>query len=310
MKMIYPQHSLEKLCGLFGLTRQAYYQYMKRGIDNVFKEELVIKKVLCIRQHHRRMGARKLYHKLTSFLEDHQIKMGRDAFFKLLSSHDLLVRKRKRRVYTTNSFHWLRKYPNLIRGFKPTAPNQLWVSDITHWKSGSCFLYISLITDAYSHKIVGYQIAETLESIESVQALHMAIATLSEKHENLIHHSDRGAQYCSTLYTELLRFANIKISMTENGDPLENPIAERINGILKDEYLWDQNVSSIEEAKFILNRSIELYNFDRPHMSISNLTPDEVHYGNTSMTPRKLWKNYYNKQTPQSDMSFIRHEEF
>lgn len=310
MKMIYPQNSIEKLCGLFGLTRQAYYQYMRSNISYVVEHELIIKRVLEIRKDHRRMGGRKLYHKLTPFFEDHQIKMGRDAFFRLLAAHDLLVKKRKRRVFTTNSFHWLRKHPNLIRNFHPNAPNQLWVSDITYWKCGPCFLYISLITDAYSHMVVGYHIAETLDSIESIQALNMAISTLIDKPERLIHHSDRGVQYCSAIYVEILRCANIQISMTENGDPLENAIAERENGILKDEYLWEQNATSIEEAKLILDRSIELYNFDRPHMSISNLTPYEVHYQKTNIKPKRLWKSYYQKRPSQSDMSFLRHEEF
>lgn len=310
MKLIYPEYTLEKLCGLFGLTRQAYYQFIKRGVSHVVEHEFIIQRVLEIRKDHRRMGGRKLYHKLTPFFEDHQIKMGRDSFFRLLAAHNLLVKKRKRRVYTTNSFHWLRKYPNLIKNFNPSAPNQLWVSDITYWKCGPCFLYISLITDAYSHMVVGYHVAETLESVESVQALNMAISTLSDRSYDLIHHSDRGAQYCSGIYVEILRCNTIQISMTESGDPLENPIAERENGILKDEYLWDQKANSLEEAKLILDRSIELYNIDRPHMSISNLTPYEVHYEKTEIEPRRLWKSYYQKQTSQSDMSFVRHEEF
>ena len=310
MKNIHPEYSLDKLCGLFGLTRQAYYQYKKRIIGNVIEEELVIKRVLAIRKDHGRLGGRKVFHKLTTFMESHQIKMGRDAFFRLLSSHNLLVKKRKRRIFTTNSYHWLRKYPNLIKDLHLSAPNQLWVSDITHWRCESYFLYISLITDAYSHMIVGYHIGRTLESIESVQALNMAIVTLSNKPNKLIHHSDRGAQYCSSIYVEVLKYNDIGISMTENGDPLENAIAERINGILKDEYLWDQKATSLEEAKLILDRSIELYNFDRPHMSIGNLTPNEVHYGKNDIDPKRIWKSYYKKYTSQSDMSFIRHEEF
>lgn len=310
MKMIYPQNSLEKLCGLFGLTRQAYYQYMKRGISHVVEHELIIKRVLEIRKDHRRMGGRKLYHKLTPFFKDHQIKIGRDLFFSILAAHNLLVKKRKRRVFTTNSFHWLRKYPNLIKGLDLSGPNELWVSDITYWKCKFGFLYISLITDAYSHMVVGYHLAKTLESIESVQALNMAISTLTDKPENLIHHSDRGVQYCSSIYVEILKCAHIQISMTENGDPLENAIAERENGILKDEYLWDQNANSIDDAKLILDRTIELYNLDRPHMSISNLTPYEVHYEKTDIQPRRLWKSYYQNNPAKSDMSFVRHEEF
>ena len=298
MKIMYSNKSLEYLCGLFGFTRQAYYQHMKRGVDNAIEEELVIKQVLKIRKDHQRMGGRKLFYKLRSFLEDHQIKMGRDAFFSLLAANNLLVKKMKRKISTTNSFHWFRRYPNLIIGFRPNSPNQLWVSDITHWKCPCCILYISLITDAYSRMIVGYHIAITLQSIETIQALTMAISALWCQPKNLIHHSDRGAQYCSGIYVELLNSIGAGISMTENGDPLENPIAERTNGILKEEYLWDQKPDSIENAKVILDRAIELYNFDRPHMSISNLTPNQVHYGNTYIEPRRLWKNYYKPQLP------------
>lgn len=295
MRKLYPNMSLESLCGLFGLTRQAYYQHLYRGVDCTIEQEFVIKRVLEIRKDHGRMGGRKLYLKLNSFFVEHQIKMGRDALFRLLTSNFLLIKKRKRYVFTTNSFHWLRKYPNLIKGLNLSTPNQLWVSDITHWKYSSGFLYISLITDAYSRMIVGYHIATTLESIETIQALVMAISTLCELPENLIHHSDRGAQYCSGIYVELLNSVGIGISMTENGDPLENAIAERVNGILKEEYLWDQHPGSIKEAKAILDRAIALYNFDRPHMSISNMTPHEVHTGNVYIEPSRLWKNYYTK---------------
>lgn len=162
-----------------------------------FEQELIISEVLRIRKKHRRMGGRKLYELLESFMLEHQIKMGRDALFDLLAANHLLVRRRKRRVHTTHSFHWLRKYPNLIREFIPTKANQLWVSDITYWKTEQGYLYISLITDAFSHKIVGYQVAETLEAVASVKALEMALKNLSQPIEGLIHHSDRGIQYCS-----------------------------------------------------------------------------------------------------------------
>jgi transposase InsO family protein len=240
------------------------------------------------------MGTRKLHDKLQSFMLDHQIKMGRDALFDLLSAHHLLVKKRKRRICTTQSSHWLRKYPNLIREFVLTAPNQLWVSDITYWKINGTHVYISFITDAYSHKIVGYHIAETLEAIESIQALKMALSGLKKDTataHQLIHHSDRGIQYCSHGYVKLLQDYGIKISMTENGDPLENAIAERVNGIIKDEYLYNYDVSNIKDAKKVLDFSVKLYNEDRPHMSIGNLYPSTVHEGN--LQTKRLWKNYY-----------------
>jgi len=299
MKSNFRHIGLAKLCGWLGMSRQAYYQNSWKAIDTTITEELVLQQVKEIRKKHRRMGTRKLYEMLQSFMLEHQIKIGRDALFNLLSANHLLVRKRKRRIQTTNSCHWLRKYPNLIREFVPTAPNQLWVSDITYWKINTGeHLYISFITDAYSHKIVGYQVAETMEAIESIYALHKALSALgAESHLNLIHHSDRGIQYCSQAYVKLLQDKSIKISMTENGDPLENAVAERINGIIKDEYLETYDIDNIKEAKGLLKAVVNLYNNERPHMSIGNLTPNCIHHSKTKIKTERLWKNYYNKKT-------------
>ena len=295
MKNNFSHIGLASLCGWFGLTRQAYYQNGWKGIDISIEEELLLKEVQSIRQNHKRMGTRKLLEKLSPFMLEHQIKMGRDGLFDLLSANHLLVRKRKRRIQTTQSFHWLRKYLNLIREFVPTAPNQLWVSNITYWKiNNNNHVYISFITDAFSHKIVGYHVAESLESIETIQALKMALSDLgSESHFQLIHHSDRGVQYCHHDYVKLLQDYDIKISMTENGDPLENAIAERVNGIIKEEYLQDYTVNTITEAKKVLSFVVKLYNEERPHMSIGNLFPNQVHKLN--LKTEKLWKNYYKK---------------
>ena len=219
------------------MSRQAYYQYYWQQEEIGFEQELIIKEVLRIRQTHRRMGGRKLYELLEPFMISHQIKMGRDALFDILAANNLLVKRRKRKIFTTQSFHWLRKYPNQIRHYIPRRPNQLWVSDITYWKIESGHLYISFVTDAYSRKIVGYHVADNLDAIETIQALKMAIDDNQGSLNNLIHHSDRGIQYCSSGYVSLLQKHKIMISMTENGDPLENPIAERINGIIKNEYL-------------------------------------------------------------------------
>jgi putative transposase len=296
MKINFPHIILAKLCGWFGITRQAYYQNGWKGAAISIEEDILLKEVLKIRKNHKRMGTRKIYEKLHPFMLEHQIKMGRDALFDLLSSNFLLVRKRKRRIQTTQSSHWLRKYPNLIREFVPTGPNQLWVSDITFWKIIGGHVYISFITDAYSHKVVGYHVADTLEAVESVQALKMALSGLfmePDGHFHLIHHSDRGVQYCCFEYVKILKDANIQISMTENGDPLENALAERLNGILKDEYLIDSPVNSMEEASKVLARSVSLYNDDRPHMSIGNQYPSQVH--EQKIQTKRLWKNYYKK---------------
>lgn len=299
MKSNFSHIGLAKLCGWFGVTRQAYYQNNWDGISTTLEEDFIIQKAKQIRQNHRRMGTRKLYEMLQPFMLEHHIKVGRDALFTILSANQMLVRRRKRKIQTTNSFHWLRKYPNLIRNFVPTAPNQLWVSDITYWKINTGeHLYISFITDAYSHKIVGYQVAETLEAIESIHALQMALSAFNgaESHLNLTHHSDRGLQYCSHAYVKLLQDYNIKISMTENGDPLENAVAERINGIIKDEYLETYDIDNIKDAKGLLKVVVDLYNNERPHMSIGNLTPNFIHHSKTNIKIERLWKNYYKKQ--------------
>ncbi len=157
--------------------------------------------------------------------------------------------------------------------------------------------YLTFITDAYSHKIVGYQIAETLESIECVKALEMALKSLRGKVYKLLHHSDRGVQYCSSDYVKKLQDHEIQISMTENGDPLENAVAERINGIIKEEYLFTYDIKSLNQAPIMLKRAIELYNNERPHLSISNLTPEYVHTSKLSLNIERLWKNYYKKNT-------------
>ena len=271
------------------MTRQSYYQHYWQEEIASFESELIVREVLRIRQTHRRMGGRKLYELLEPFMLGHQIKMGRDALFNVLATNNLLVKRRKRRVYTTQSFHWLRKYPNHIRNFIPTAANQLWVSDITYWKIETGYLYISLITDAYSRKIVGYHVAETLESVETLHALKMALNHNKESINQLIHHSDRGIQYCSTVYVSLLKKHGIIISMTENGDPLENAIAERVNGIIKNEYLDGYEVNTLHVAKQLLDRVIEVYNNQRPHMSLGNLTPNQVH-DDPSINVENIWK--------------------
>lgn len=250
-----------------------------------------------LRKEHKVLGTRKLYGILKPYLIEHGIKRGRDALFDLLAANQLLIKRRKRSVRTTYSNHWLRKYPNLIRDFNPRSINQLWVSDITYWKIATGeHLYISLITDAWSRKIVGYQVAETMEAVQSIQALQMALAALggAAKPLQLTHHSDRGIQYCSSKYVKLLQDNNIKISMTESGDPLENAIAERVNGILKIEYLNHYKTNNLQEAKIQLQRTINLYNNERPHMSIGNLTPNKLH-NNQKLNYKRLWKNYYKK---------------
>jgi transposase InsO family protein len=298
MKSNFPHIGLARLCGWFGISRQAYYQHGWDTLSTAVEDEMIITQVKQIRSRHRRMGTRKLYELLQPFLLEEKIKIGRDALFDLLAANHLLVRKRRRRIQTTNSYHRFRKHPNLIRDMVPTVINQIWVCDITYWKLKNDHVYISLITDAYSHKIVGYHLGETMEAEESIQALKMALASLEPENEiRPIHHSDRGIQYCSNSYIKLLKENKIGISMTESGDPLENAIAERVNGIVKEEYLDNYEIDAVSQAKELLKATVNLYNKERPHMTLGNFTPEEIHRSEKELKPKRLWKNYYKKET-------------
>lgn len=267
----------------------------KRAIVENNEIEILVKEIEKIRSTHPQIGTRKIYFMLSNFKIEHNIKIGRDCLYDLMLSENLLLRKKKRKVKTTNSYHRFKKYPNLIKNLVIHCPNQLWVSDITYWNIGEKFLYISLITDAYSHKIVGFNVAENLATLASIYALKMAISEIKNSNIDLIHHSDRGSQYCDTKYVKLLGKNNIKISMTEDGDPRDNAIAERINGIIKNEYLKNYDVKNILEAKKLLAKIVDIYNSERPHNSIGNLTPNEVHYKNPNF--KKLWKNQWETQS-------------
>jgi len=283
---------LSSLCLLPGYTRQAFYGYQKHLQQEVFQSELVVQEVLRHRQTQPRTGTRKLLIMLQEFVKLHQINIGRDGLFSLLREHDLLIRKRKRKAVTTFSKHWLKKYPNLIKGFVPLAPNLLLVSDITYIVVADGFAYLSLVTDAYSHKIGGFYLSRTLEAKGSVIALKMSIKNCADT-SNLIHHSDRGVQYCCADYVNILEKKTIKISMTENGDPLENAIAERVNGILKEELL-EVKYDSFEDAQKSVARSIAIYNSLRLHSSCDMLTPMQAHEKEGEL--KKHWKNYYKKK--------------
>jgi len=297
MKDRYPRTSLSRLCRLLGITPQAYYQHGWREQVESVEEELVLQEVLKVRARHRRMGGRKLYEMLEPFMLEHQIKMGRDALFGLLASNHLLVRRKRRSVRTTQSHHWMRKHPNLIKELVPQSPNEVWVSDITYLRIPKGFLYISLITDAFSHKLMGYHIAESLESLETIQALEMALQQYEPAQKQLVHHSDRGAQYCSADYVKLLQDNGIGISMTQSGDPLENAVAERINGIIKGEYMNLYQITNLAQGKQWLHQAVKLYNDERPHMSIGMLTPEKVH--NNNIKTERLWKSKkYGKVIP------------
>ena len=278
---------------MLGYSRQGLYKAQATHQQQCFEEELIVQQVNKVRIHQPRIGGRRLHYMLQTFMQEHQLRIGRDGLFKLLLDYGLLVRKRKtRKPVTTDSFHRYKKYKNLIKEFIPIASNQLWVSDITYITLKNCFAYLSLITDAYSRKIVGFYLSPNLGGSGSIKALKMALNNNSNL-QSIIHHSDRGVQYCCNDYVRILKNKKIKISMTENSDPLENAIAERVNGILKDELLQEV-YGDFTAAQESIAKAISVYNHLRPHSSISYKTPAEVHYSNDKV--ERKWKNYYVKK--------------
>jgi putative transposase len=283
------QYGMDSLCELFGKTRQAYYKSKKSAFKERVAEDLIITLVTRVREKQKRLGGRKLLGLISPLLPD-GAEIGRDAFFDLLRRNGMLVRKRRTRAFTTNSFHWLHKYPNLIMEFTPQKPHQLWVSDITYIKTATGFAYLYLITDAYSRKIVGWYLSETMEAQNALEALYMALSQLPAGAQGIIHHSDRGLQYCSSKYVSCLQKHGVKISMTEHSDPYENAIAERVNGILKTEWLYDMTLKNSADAENAVREIISIYNTERPHSSVEMLTPDQAHQ--TTGALKRLWKTY------------------
>jgi putative transposase len=281
---------MEKLCRLFGHSRQAYYQHQKADHQQSFNEEIILEMVRDKRKLMSRIGARKLLELITPGLHRQGLDMGRDAFFDLLRDHGMLIRKRRRKVITTYSRHWLKKYPNLIKDLLIDRPNQVWVSDITYIETDQDFMYLFLITDAYSRKILGYYLSEDLKTTGAIKALEMAFANSLYQLEGLIHHSDRGIQYCSGDYVELLQKKHVQISMTNKGDPLENAIAERVNGILKDEWIHHTHYKIKADARAHIHEIVPIYNNIRPHASCDMLTPEKSYL--TSGLLKKRWKTY------------------
>lgn len=287
MKKLYPSVGLEKLCRLFGKTRQAYYDHSRRASGEQLQEALIVDLVKTVRVDLPKIGGNKLLIILTDAFTSHNISMGRDRFFRLLRKYDLLVKRKKRYARTTMSDHHFKKWPDLTTQLQLTSIEQLWVSDITYLSTKNGFIYLSLITDAYSHKIIGYHLSQHLKAQGCLIALHKAIATLHTG-TPVIHHSDRGIQYCCNEYTELLQNAGIAISMTQSGSPYDNAVAERANGILKTELGLDQVFTGYSDAVPAVHRAISSYNHLRPHMSCSNLTPEIAHLHPEPLV--KKWK--------------------
>lgn len=298
MKAFYRDLGLEVLCGLLGKTRQAFYDHRRRQDRLMFDEALLVELVHKQRKLTPGIGGRKLFYLLQNDILRHHIAIGRDRFFEVLDRNDLLIRRRKKYTTTTQSRHWLKKYPNLAENRTVDHPEQLWVSDITYLSTNRGFCYLMLITDAYSRKIVGYKLSSSLHATFCVEALKQALKERTYLNHELMHHSDRGLQYCSTDYTALLMKHNVHISMTQNGDPYENAIAERINGILKQEWQLDQTFASFEHAQQLVDTAIHQYNHYRPHASCDYLTPSQAHQKNGPLPKR--WKPKVKEQKPVS----------
>ena len=260
---------------MFGISRQAYYQEIQRA--KVRSEELsqVKSMVQGIRIQMPRLGTRKLYFLLKQDFENKGIKIGRDALFRYLKTEHMLIKPKKRYTKTTNSKHWLRKHPNLIKNMNIEKPNQVYVSDITYIKSKEKTHYLSLITDAYSKKIVGHHLSDNMNTENVAKALKMAVKG-KQFNQSLIHHSDRGLQYCAEYYQEILLKHGIKTSMTDGYDCYQNAIAQRVNGILKDEFILFKPNTKME-LKRIIDESIAMYNSKRPHLALNYKTPNFIH---------------------------------
>ncbi len=224
-----------------------------------------------------RLGGRKLHHQIQDSLRAQQINFGRDKLFALLKKYGMLIVPKRRYVQTTMSKHWLRKYPNLVKDIRVERPDEVWVSDITYLKTDAGNCYLNLVTDAYSRKIMGYAIADNMEAAQMKQAFQMAVRNRNSNNQPLIHHSDRGLQYCSAEYIGIADQHNIQMSMTQNGDPYENALAERMNRTLKEEFGLGQVLKSKLEAKLLTQEAIDLYNNYRPHLSLGMKTPQSVY---------------------------------
>jgi len=267
--------SIREICEHNRLKRGAYYKIKKRSETRKAIEYKVLELVREERIIQSRVGTRKLHIGLKDDFQALDLKIGRDKLFSILRNNNLLVKRKRASFKTTNSYHRFHKYNNLIKDMRITAPNQVWVSDITYIRTIKGFCYLALITDLYSRKIVGSDISDSLELSGCLRALKMALASNKSKNE-LVHHSDRGIQYCSNQYVSKLLKRNIKISMTEENHCYENAVAERVNGILKDEFYLDQCFSNTLNAKKAAKSAIEIYNNKRLHLSLDYKTPNSV----------------------------------
>jgi putative transposase len=279
--------SIRSSCRHLGFSKQAYYKFRHHREDQAERDRQIVGKVLSVRRHLPRLGTRKLYYMLKDeFMEAH-LSVGRDKLFEVLRAKRMLITKRRKYAKTTDSKHWMRTYPNQAQYLQLTQPEQLWVADITYILTQEETLYLHLVTDAYSKQIMGYTLSRDLKAESTLKALQMALKKRMYPHHQIVHHSDRGLQFCSKLYINELRKHNCQISMTQDGNPYDNAIAERVNGILKDEFYCDEPFENYEIALATVAQSIMIYNTRRPHLSCSMLTPVQMHRQHT--LPVKQW---------------------
>lgn len=266
-------------CDWYGISRQAYYQAQKRRCQRAAEDQLLLEMVQGIRQRHPRMGGRKLYHELQQPMADGGITRGRDAFFTLLRDHNLLVPSKRSRRRTTYPGLW--RCPNLLTGLTVERVHQVWVGDITYLATEQGFVYLALLTDAYSRFIVGFDLSSSLAMEGCLRALEQALGQAHAADLNgLIHHSDHGIQYTASPYRERLQAAGIRPSMGQVGNCYDNALAERMNGILKNEYALDDLFIDQNQAQQAVQEAVWLYNYERPHLSLNYRKPAEIYFGN------------------------------
>lgn len=296
---------MEQLCGVFGLTRQAWYAATRRQEKQGFQAAIVLAEVRRLRRQIPGLGTTKLYELMQDFLASHRIKLGRDKLHNLLKVNGLLLIKKRSRIRTTDSNHDLEKFPNQVKDLMPNRPNQLWVSDLSYVRAGFSFAYLSVVMDAYSRKIIGWSVHKTLEAKGPIAALEMALAQRGGLDEPLIHHSDRGVQYCSGAYVNRLRKAKITISMTESGDPNENALAERVFRTLKEDFKL-HGFPNFVTAEAAISQAISAYNSVRPHASLGYQTPNQAHrkQGHHSLKWYPYKKVRYGNVQYQADNQF------
>jgi transposase InsO family protein len=297
---LHPKISVETICALFGKTRQAYYQRLSYSYQENAEESIVLDLIAELRREMGKMGGRKLWHEINRVYPG---AISRDKLFDILDRHHLKVNRRKRAVRTTWSASWLHQFPNLVKDMVLTASNQVWVSDITYIETASGFVYLHLVTDAYSKKIMGWCLSPSLHAEATIRALQMAIRAAGCDLTGLIHHSDRGCQYCCEKYVKLLQDNGVLISMTQDGDPRDNAIAERVNGILKTEWLYDDHFKGFQDAYIRVAQVINLYNNKRPHLSLNYQTPAQAYLETGEQV--RVWKNYYKSNKPEEVATII-----